>query len=337
MNKAFLSYSTNDADLVQKVYQYLGKRRAIIDHISFEQGLPLISEIEDKINQSDIIVIFISDSSLNSEWVRKEFMISREKFYLESPDKIFPILIDRSIDIKTEERIPTWLKSYLLKVNRKPHLIGKKIEQSLRNISLQLNTTLAKREKIFVGRNFLFDQFEENYFSFDNPKLSTVVVSGYPNNGRRTFLRNAMRRTDLITRGYDPIFVTFDSKDSLESLILKVKESIESYDDEYLGYLSEISFTKKIDILTELVSEIADNGERIFIIDDGGIIKANNSVPNWFVELISNDRLHGTFVISVISRFRVPNDVLKFNENVFEIKLPALKMADVKKTICWLL
>ena len=331
MSKAFLSYSSNDRELAEAVYRYLGKKNAIIDEKSFENGGYIISEIESRISQSDIIVFFISQSSLDSEWVQKEFQLSKDKFYLKEPNKIVPILVDKSIDIRDEKRLPEWLKLYVLSVNRRPHLIGKKIKQILRNFTLQSNTIFAKREKLFVGRNMLFDEFEERYLSFDDPEISSAIISGHINTGRRTFLRNAMRRVDLLRDNNDPIYITSDSKDNVDSIILKLKETIEEYSSEYLSYLSSLSFDQKVSELLKLIKEITDNDERIFIIDDGGVVKANKTLAIWFDRLIANEALYGMYSVSVISKYRVPNEIIRDNNHLFEINVPNLNPSDIKK------
>lgn len=71
MPKAFLSHSSVQKEFVQKIATDL-KTFAIIDSIAFEQGLKNIDEIIQHINNSDLFVIFISATALDSEWVANE-------------------------------------------------------------------------------------------------------------------------------------------------------------------------------------------------------------------------------------------------------------------------
>ena len=77
MAKAFLSHrSKNKKRYVEIVARNLGQKNSIYDAISFEEGMKNYEEIIHGLDKTDLFVLFISDDSLNSEWVQNEIFNS---------------------------------------------------------------------------------------------------------------------------------------------------------------------------------------------------------------------------------------------------------------------
>ena len=132
MAKAFLSHSSKDKEIVRKVATQLGNKNSVLDEISFEPGTTPLEQIFSELESSDIFVLFISDSSLDSPWVKKE--INRAKSHLSEDiiDRIIPIIIDEKIDY-SDPRIPKWIgKPYNLKFINNEVIILNKIRQALK-------------------------------------------------------------------------------------------------------------------------------------------------------------------------------------------------------------
>ena len=79
MGKAFLSHSSRDKILVEAVARKLGEKYCICDTFSFECGQKTFDEIIKGLDDTDLFVLFLSDNSLNSEWVKKELSIAYSK------------------------------------------------------------------------------------------------------------------------------------------------------------------------------------------------------------------------------------------------------------------
>ena len=203
MNRAFLSHSSKDKTIVERVASNLGKSQCIFDSYEFENGMPILNEILDGLKSTELFVLFISDNSLNSEWVQKEITLSERNLENENNKKIFPILIDSNILISSDNRIPKWLKQYLMKPLTDPFIITKKIKQKLREISIESNPLYKAKEELFVGRNEIFDAFETSIFSLSEKKANSIIVSGLDGIGRRTFLKMALKRSNKIKELYD--------------------------------------------------------------------------------------------------------------------------------------
>jgi hypothetical protein len=118
--KAFLSHSSRDKrPYVETVHNKLGDR-SIYDEYNFDSGMKTLSEIMRGINASDVFVLFISESSLNSEWVRNEIIQAKFQIDQNKIKNFLPILIDKSIKYD-DPRIPSWIhENYNLRYVAKP-------------------------------------------------------------------------------------------------------------------------------------------------------------------------------------------------------------------------
>ena len=223
MSRAFLSHSSKQKDLVRQIASNLGKGQCVFDEFEFEAGMPIFNEILKGLNDTDLFVLFVSDDSLNSEWVQRE--ISETKNILDNGHQkiVFPVLIDNSIDVSSDERIPSWLKKYLLKPITHHFLITKKIKQRLRELSLERNPNFKAKEALFVGRNEMLDQLESKIYSIGETKPHSIIVSGMVGIGRRTFLKNALKWVKKIQEFYDQNVINLDTKESFEEYIIKLQ------------------------------------------------------------------------------------------------------------------
>lgn len=110
MIKAFLSHSSKDKEhYVRNVANWLGKENIIYDEFTFEEGEKTLDQIMEGLGESELFVLFISNSALESEWVKKEITESKKLLDEGKILKIFPIIIDNSINHE-DQRIPDWLR-----------------------------------------------------------------------------------------------------------------------------------------------------------------------------------------------------------------------------------
>ena len=132
MAKAFLSHSSKDKPLVEKIAKQLGRNNCHYDSLTFEAGEKTIEEIFRSLEDTDIFVLFISDYSLNSEWVKKEITHAKVLSNRSLIERIFPLIIDKNITHK-DSRIPDWIKKpYNIRHFENEVIILKKIRQFLR-------------------------------------------------------------------------------------------------------------------------------------------------------------------------------------------------------------
>ncbi len=331
MNRAFLSHSSRQKDLVRQVANNLGKGSCVFDDFEFEAGMPIFDEIVKGIGESNIFVFFISDDSLNSGWVQQEITELKNLIDNGLGIQFLPILVDKSLSITSDKRIPSWITKYLLKPITDHFLITKKIKQRLREVVMGKNPLFKAKESLFVGRQDILDQFETKLYSISEIKAKSIVVSGIEGIGRRTFLKKALKWDGRFNDYYEPIYITLDTKDSIEDFILKLQDTEGEMTKSLLEQLTSIDFEQKVHAAKELLMKVKGNNEYVFIIDSGCIIKPSKQVAAWFLEIIDDREFDNVFTVCVATRFRPSNEMLRRNSNLIHFHLGYLSEKDTEK------
>lgn len=316
MNRAFLSHSSEQKDLVEQVAKNLGKASCVFDNFEFEAGMPIFEEIKKGIGECDVFVFFISDDALDSEWVKKEVTEVHNLINSGLEKQFFPILIDKSIDVSADSRIPSWIKNYLIKPLVDHFLITKKIQQRLREITLDKNPIFKAKAILYTGRQDSFDLFESKIYMVTDNKPTSIIVSGIEGIGRRTFLKKAFERDSRIKDFYEPIYITLDTKDSIEDFILKLQDYKGDNTADFLDQLSKIEYGQKVLKAKELLINVKNSNEFIFVIDTGCIIKPTKQIASWYLEIIDDKEFENLFTVCIISRFRPSNEILRTNNRL---------------------
>ena len=111
MVKAFISHSSKQKPIVEKIANALGHDFTIVDKYTFESGKELQEEIRSSIQSADVFMLVISDEALNSSWVIDEITWVRD---LVDDDKIqfCPFIVDGTSH--EDPRIKPWIRKYLL-------------------------------------------------------------------------------------------------------------------------------------------------------------------------------------------------------------------------------
>lgn len=337
MAKAFLSHSSSNKDIVRKIAVQLGNKNCVLDEISFDPGRRTLGEIFKELDSSDIFVLFISETSLESPWVKMEINRAKENLSNEEIDRILPIIIDKDITY-ADKRIPKWIaKPYNLKYISNEVIILKKIKQALREISFKRNKFNQEIEKNFVGRNDEIKKFETDINNLDNWTPTYIIAYNYFEGiGRRTFLKNALRKANFMDYLDSPTTITIDAKESLENFIYKLNtlgkdEDISKYD------FSKESLEKKIEIAITLVKQFSSFKELIFIVDDGGIILPNGKIVDWFSEIIKHEEFSNNLIFCLISKYRPNEALLRREKKSLVYRIPELSKLETQNLFLKLL
>lgn len=98
-DKIFLSHSSADKEYVKPIADSLGRDICVYDELCFEEGAHTLEEILKGLNQTSLFVLFISDSSLESDWVKREIKEAENSSWDSSSrlEQIFPIIIDDTV------------------------------------------------------------------------------------------------------------------------------------------------------------------------------------------------------------------------------------------------
>ncbi|GAA4467477.1 toll/interleukin-1 receptor domain-containing protein [Nemorincola caseinilytica] len=330
MHKVFLSHSSKQKYLVEVIAEKLGRDRAIYDNYTFELGVDTLDDIFNSLNKTDLFVFFISNESLESTWVKTELNQANKIALLNSSKQFLPIIIDSSID-HNDLRIPLWLRQKTIRKLQEPFLIIKKIEQSLRDILLDSNPILKAKDDLFVGRNHLMEEFENQILTISGQKPNAFISSGVEGVGRRTFMKKALFKTNLIKENYEPISIHLDEKESIEDFILKVEDANGNLSDRILENLESMTFEDRIKYAVNLIYKISESSERLFIIDTGCIIMPNKAIANWFIRITDDEMLSNYLGIILITRFRPNPSFIVKNKRIQAIHIEPLSEKDIQK------
>jgi TIR domain len=109
----FISYSWTDSAFVEKLYERLTKEGITVwlDRHEMVAGA-MQKQVHGAIQSNDIVVIVISEASIQSDWVENELEMARKKEKAEDRDVLCPISLDDSWKSKMEQEEPNralWL------------------------------------------------------------------------------------------------------------------------------------------------------------------------------------------------------------------------------------
>mgnify|MGYP004468258881 FL=1 len=331
MNKAFLSHSSAQKDFVRKVYKLLGASRCVFDECCFDNGKKIIDEILRGLQNTDLFILFVSNESLDSDWVQQEIVLADMFMQKHGLKQILPILIDPKIKPGLDDRIPNWMKQYLMKPIQTPEMVKLKILSALRHLDMETNSIYKAKRNLFVGRYKEKEELEGILNLYVEPHYNAICVSGLEGIGRRTFLRKFFEEKHILNTSNEPILLSLNNRSSIDNLILsllKYKKDVISSDD--LEELDSKSITEKTTVLQNLFKSLANENEYIFIIDDGCVVRPTMEVSNWFVKAIDIPENHDCFYISVISRFRPSHRFLSNHDDFISISIDALSVPEVR-------
>ena len=328
MAKAFLSHSSQNKSLVEKIAIQLGKNNCHYDRFTFEVGAKTLEEIMKALDSTDIFVLFISEQALQSKWVKDEISGAKKNLDNGIIEKIYPIIIDKSITYQ-DPRIPKWIrKPYNLQKIDNEVLILRKIKQILREVEFKKNSKNQELNDLFVGRHDLSADFEKKIINIDGKKPTCIIAYNFfEGMGRRTFLKNALIKTNVVNKLYEPEIIPFDAKESIEDFIYKLN-LVNPKDDIYKLDLSTETLENKILIAKDLVKTFVDNNEVLFIVDEGSLVLPNNKIVDWFQKIISFEEFSNQICFCIISKYKPDGfKVLKLG-NVEVFRVPELSKTD---------
>ena len=256
MSKVFLSHSSIDKkDYVRKVAENLisaiGIDNVVYDEMTFEEGMMSLEEIDRALGKTDLFVIFISNNSLDSKWVKYELSKAEKLNSIGIIDRIFPIIIDEKISY-SDERIPKFLKeNYNIKPIMKPTKAFKMIKQRLLEINWDEYPRIKEKEDIFVGRNTYIQEFEERFYSWDDENINVVIAYGLKNSGRKSLIRKCLTTVDVIkSQSYEMSSITINGLESLEDFILNKSMTLKQ--KIYISTFADIMIAFPLVILNNL-------------------------------------------------------------------------------------
>lgn len=302
MRKVFLSHSSKDKAYVETVAKRIGLDNCVYDEYTFEEGMGTLDEIYSGLEQTDIFVLFISNASLESKWVKRER--DRAKSFLDSKSlqRFYPIIIDEKIEYD-DERIPKWIqKDYNIKLIQAPNIAANRIRSRMREVVWGADQKLKQKNLFFVGRNEETAKFESRRADFDRPDLKCLnASSAFVGIGRKAYMAQVLKKGNLMGQSYDYNLITLEKHESIEDLILKISDLCSGKADPAKIVLMPME--EKISFAAELIREMQRHNEFVFINDEGVIVKPNSEMVDWFQGILS--QIDSKIVLCVASIFNL--------------------------------
>ena len=325
--KCFLSHSSSDKkSYVNLVAEKLHKARIVYDQATFEDGMITAEEILKGLDVTDVFVLFISNASLNSDWVRKELIEAHSRLTRGDIERIYPIIIDSAVT-HDDSRIPEWMRNeYNLRLISRPTTAARRIEQRLRELSWKKHPKIRDKEKIFVGRNTLVKAFEERIDDISKETPRCIFAFGLKKIGRRAFLKHALQKTNDIDSSYDPLRIHLTQDDGIEGFIVKLYDLGVTSEQDLLGLTSK-KIGEKTKIAIGIVNEIAAARDIVLIEDDGTIVDFEGNISEWFSDVVASmDAGKTTLCIAATNRIR--DKKLWRDERIFTLNIPELESTE---------
>jgi len=198
-------------------------------------------------------------------------------------------------------------------------------------LSWDTHPTLKKRDTIFVGRNDKLEEFEQRIDDFNTNKPKTIIASGVPNIGRRTFLRNAFIKTSINPPSYIPLSIYLDRNDSIEDFIIKLNDlSLIDVDDELHNLLYK-TIEDKLSIASKIIVAAQKANEIILILDDGCLVNYKRELSDWFRRLILDKMISFIPVLCCASKYRVKLSEKKIDFAAFFLDINELSTSERKR------
>ncbi len=334
MKKVFLSHSSRDKEnyveiVANKLKKNIGEENIILDELTFEAGRMTIEEIQKGLNETDLFVFFISENSLNSEWVEKEVFRAYELWEENKINQICPIIISKNVKYDNE-KIPNWLKeNYNLVYISRPTKAAQIIEERMIELSFKSHPRLKEKNEIFVGRNNLIALFEERMDNFEKIKPISIIASGINSIGRKTLLKKCIYKSNIKKPTYPFSKISLNYDESIEDFILKIYDlGFENKIEKKLENLISKTLDEKIRLASDLIMTIQNLSDIMFLEDNGSIISAEGEFSYWFGKILEQENIKNKVTFLIISSYRLRyfnNDILtSTRDKVFSLEVHEL-------------
>lgn len=330
MIKAFISHSSRQKEFATQLVNKIGRDYCIIDCYDFEPAYKSIDEIYRAIERCTVFVLLISRESMTSEWVNKEIDAAVRKFSPSQLERFWPYIIDPSISL---EDCPEWIRlkeNFNLRKFYSPEFLCLDIEQKFRRIIWRENPDIMARETELIGRQEELGIFEQLRYSMNGQDLRAIIISGRAGVGKEAFARQCLYKQGR-PHEMEPCRISLDVKNGLEDFIIQLNLILKTFDDAQLTAILSASYQSKIDVAVNLLNEIFDMRQVLFVDDNMACVLPDKQIPTWLADLVSHESLYKQLALFIKSRI-TPNSYLESDiPRLAHIHLNPLSKTDRKK------
>jgi len=301
--RAFLSHSSSDKGVVDQVANGLKRSRVWLDQMNIETASDIRDALLRGLESSDVFVLFASMKALKSDWVKWEVNIAERQLLAGKLSRICAFLIDDEVKVRD---LPPIFHRVHVRAEKSPKIIAQEIVRVIQESAAQA------RQSLFVGRA---DELSEcgRRLAGTNEQVppAAILLFGLEGVGRRALLGQFARNSlGLPTR----IEIAVAPGDGLSEIIVFAENAlgvrtIESEIAERLDVLrNEQNESVMIQILAELISASSERQVILALVDQGGLIDEEGTLPTWAYLLADSVSQQGNGQFAIISRRRPTQD-----------------------------
>ena len=327
VGKIFLSHSSNDKEYVKGIAEKIGKDRCVYDEMCFETGLKNLDEIIKGIEASSIFVLFISESSLESEWVQREISEANIRLYNENEkiEQIFHIIIDKNIN-HDDPMIPGIIRngvnSYNLKYVPSNRLAYRKIMGQFLQTIYDKDPHVRKKNSVFYGR---YDAIKAFKNAFDSgQQIKCIVASGIEGIGRRSYVVEVLHQIEVFSPVFTPLIISMSKDDQIIDLIMKLSDL--GFGDYQLDQIVQLKLEFQIQILSLLLQEVQNLKEHVIIYDEFSLVDFSGEVKCWFTSALREVRPEVT--VSILAKTNLRYSYIETHKEYIHIPLTELPYSE---------
>lgn len=272
MVKAFLSHSSVDKDIVRKIKNSIQRFWTYFDEDCFNPGEDFRTAITDRLEDTNLFVLFVSQNSLNSSWVRFEM----DEAYWQTVQRKNITTLVLTLEAISPSDLPSWMR----KAKFEP--IGT-VNQAAQLIKTILLDNVPFYKPVYMGRETDTSNFYNEIAQYEGSHPNIFAIIGLNGIGRRTFIKYILN--NRFSLPYSSQFEIGESEGLVE-LYRKLldeniegltPEQIETYYKEFVGaslqeQAGEVARTLSMYTKSHSCPVLIDSGE---MLDNEGHYKEN--------------------------------------------------------------
>jgi tetratricopeptide (TPR) repeat protein len=326
--RAFLSHSSKDKWYVSKVSEALGDGISEYDERTFQYSFN-VQEIRQALRRCDLFVYFLSENSISSSFVDEE-----QRTALESRGRgLIKRILIFAIDGTTYRKLPAWMQEInVAQTITSPKACARRIQAAL----LSLSAESSAGEDVYLGR----DEDEKALrraisLPADEAPLAVHAV-GFHGIGRRTFIKKTLEK--IIPRAIQSIaLVSIDRYDGPDEFYrqlygLHQVSSLEQTLRDF-GIFSGLSAADKSRTIAGIIRQMADAGEFLFLMDEGGLYKEEGDYQDYFRDVLFILKDFSRPFFGVIQTRMMPAKLQLDNPRTFHRFLRPLNDDDIEQLL----
>lgn len=329
--RVFLSLSYVDADFVREVRSRLPIGLAHFYEKSFDNGEALLHAMENKVQESQIFVLFASKEGLKSAAV--QFEIEQARVNKAFNPNVRLLIFPTSPDVSYSD-LPKWMQSYWM---GQSGYTPADVARYITTVLLEPNVGVSSGAVKILGRGKTLDLIEQvaaDHLQRTKKMPSIYVLAGFTGIGRRTFASYYMR-AGLSAESqlpYGPSILL-----AAQAELVDVYRGIRSEIDgdiapeklsEDLKAFSQLSDPEKTTEISRILGHFSELGQSVTLISTSGFFEDSGEAKSWVLDLFQN--LPIGLVLFVVTNRQFDVEFIEVTGTAIQVRVEELADKDIR-------